>query len=50
MPRNFAGIMTNGQVKKLEKAGLSYEDIFKEENELVKEKSDRQYHFQNGLR
>ena len=38
MPRNFAGIMTNGQVKKLEKAGLSYEDIFKEENELVKEK------------
>lgn len=38
MPRNFAGVMTNGQVKKLQKAGLSFEDIFKEENTLVKEK------------
>ncbi len=38
MPRNFAGVMTNGQVEKLNKAGLSFEDIFKEENALVKEK------------
>ncbi len=38
MPRNFAGVMTSNQIKKLEKAGLSFEDLFKEENELVKEK------------
>lgn len=38
MPRNFAGVMTSGQVKKLQKADLSFEDIFKEENTLVKEK------------
>lgn len=38
MPRNFAGVLTPSNVQKLKKAGLSFEDIFKEENELVKEK------------
>lgn len=38
MPRNFAGILIPSNVQKLKKAGLSFEDIFKEENELVKEK------------
>ncbi|MBO3699222.1 bacillithiol biosynthesis cysteine-adding enzyme BshC [Roseivirga sp. E12] len=38
MPRNFAGIMTHGQVSKLTKSGLTIEDLFKEENALVKEK------------
>lgn len=38
MPRSFAGVMTSSQLEKLNKAGLSFEDLFKEENELVKEK------------
>lgn len=38
MPRNFAGVLTPGNVQKLNKTGLSFEDVFKEENQLVKEK------------
>lgn len=38
MPRNFAAVMTNAQVKKMNKANLSFEDIFKEESDLIKEK------------
>ena len=38
MPRSFAGVLKPSNVQKLKKAGLSFEDIFKEENELVKEK------------
>lgn len=38
MPRNFAGILTPKNVEKLNKAGVSFEDIFKDDNDLVKEK------------
>lgn len=38
MPRNFAGVLTTSSLKKFKKSGLTFEDIFKEENELVKEK------------
>lgn len=38
MPRNFAGVMTESQLDRLDKAALSFEDIFKAENDLIKEK------------
>ncbi len=38
MPRNFAGVLTTSLLKKFKKSGLAFEDIFKDENELVKEK------------
>ncbi|PIQ48099.1 MAG: bacillithiol biosynthesis cysteine-adding enzyme BshC [Cytophagales bacterium CG12_big_fil_rev_8_21_14_0_65_40_12] len=38
MPRNFAGIITPRLLAKIQKAGLSFEEIFKNEIELTKEK------------
>ncbi|OEK07212.1 bacillithiol biosynthesis cysteine-adding enzyme BshC [Roseivirga misakiensis] len=38
MPRNFAGVLTPRNVEKMHKAGLNFEDLFKEENTLVREK------------
>ncbi|MFY0593686.1 bacillithiol biosynthesis cysteine-adding enzyme BshC [Roseivirga sp.] len=38
MPRNFAGVISHPKVEKIKKAGLSFEDLFKDESALVKEK------------
>jgi len=38
MPRNFAGIIDKNTSRKIEKAGLSWEDLFKNELDLVNEK------------
>lgn len=38
MPRNFAGVLTQSTIRKINKSGLSFEEIFRDENELVKDK------------
>ncbi|MFT7055652.1 MAG: bacillithiol biosynthesis cysteine-adding enzyme BshC [Roseivirga sp.] len=38
LPRNFAGVITPRVIEKIEKAHLTFEDIFKNELELIKEK------------
>lgn len=38
MPRNFAGVITPNILTKIEKESLSFEEVFKDENELIKEK------------
>lgn len=46
MPRNFAGVITPRIADKIDKSKLSFEDIFKNEIELVKEKviANSSYH------
>ena len=38
MPRNFAGVLTPNILRKVEKEELSFEELFEDENELVKRK------------
>lgn len=38
MPRNFAGVISPNIQRKIEKSGLSFEDIFKAEETLIQEK------------
>ncbi|MCE7996706.1 MAG: bacillithiol biosynthesis cysteine-adding enzyme BshC [Roseivirga sp.] len=38
MPRNFAGVVTPNILSKIKKEGLSFEEIFSDENELIKTK------------
>ena len=38
MPRNFAGVLSPNVLRKINKAGLSLEEIFQDENQLAKEK------------
>lgn len=38
MPRNFAGVITPNILAKIKKEDLSFEEIFMDENELIKEK------------
>lgn len=38
LPRNFAGVITSNVLKKIEKASFSFEEIFIDEAQLIKEK------------
>lgn len=38
MPRNFAGVLTPNTLRKVEKESLSFEELFEDENSLIKRK------------